>query len=227
MSCRGVASHVENSQTATGVKDSYSQYWIEKLTDWSREARRQPKAPSKDDIQKKLMKFVNEHTDEIYNPFLTLQCEYQLRTVPGQLAKRIDRVVDFDATQDTPVEILHTILLGVVKYGWHSTHSPWKDAEKALYTARLQSSDIKGLSIPPIRASYIVKYANSLIGRQFKILSQLNVFYVHDLVDNDLFELVKAIGTLSALLWIPEIYKMEEYLVSLLRYSSRCYGKLI
>ncbi|KAH6906260.1 hypothetical protein BKA70DRAFT_1224710 [Coprinopsis sp. MPI-PUGE-AT-0042] len=105
-----------------------------------------------------------------------------------------------------PVEILHTILLGVVKYCWHTTHTPWKEPQKAEYTARLQASDIKGVSIPPIHTSYIMKYANSLIGRQFKILAQLNVFHIHDLVLDPQFELAKAIG-------VPEIRDLKDYLV--------------
>ncbi|KAH6874840.1 hypothetical protein BKA70DRAFT_1449269 [Coprinopsis sp. MPI-PUGE-AT-0042] len=160
---------------ATGTKDSYTQYWIDQLTGWSRARQKLPGAPNR-----------------IYNPFLTL--DY------------------FDATKDTPIEILHTVLLGVVKYCWHSTHTSWKDRSKKVYTVRLQASDSKGLSIPAIQASYIMQYANSLIGRQFKTLSQLNAFHVYDLVNELQYQLVKAVGVLAALLWIPEIHDMEDYL---------------
>jgi hypothetical protein len=108
---------------------------------------------------------------------------------------------------------LHTILLGVVKYSWHGTHTSWKDHEKALFASRLQSTETQGLSIPAIRAGYIMQYANSLIGRQLKILVQTNVFHVHDLVSDDQYQFVNAVGALSALLWVPEIRKMDDYLV--------------
>jgi hypothetical protein len=102
-----------------------------------------------------------------------------------------------------------------VKYVWHGSHTSWNTTQKKTYSDRLQASDVTSLSVPAIRSSYIMQYANSLIGRQLKTLVQVNTFHVYDLISKPQFELTKAIGELSALLWHVEIHNLEEYLVRL------------
>lgn len=123
---------------------------------------------------------------------------------------------------DTPIEILHTILLGIVKYVWHTSHTPWSAAQKTTFTIRLQSTETNGLSVHAIRAKYMMQYANSLVGRHFKTLAQVNVFHVYNLVDNLHLLLTRAIGELTALLWFTEIRNLEEYLVRYIPRSVTC-----
>ncbi|EPQ57708.1 hypothetical protein GLOTRDRAFT_126197 [Gloeophyllum trabeum ATCC 11539] len=192
LACHGVAKHVSTRQTDTGVKDSYTQHWIDMLLKRARELKAANRSRSKEDIAKELMEWVIQNGDNIYNPFLQ---------VPG-----------FDPSRDTPIEVLHTILLGVVKYGWHMTHTSLSEEQQSIFFLRLQSSSIDGLTIPPIRASYLWQYRNSLIGKQFKEILQTAVFHLYELVDSNKFDLWKATGSLCALLWFPEIPNFEEYI---------------
>lgn len=120
----------------------------------------------------------------------------------------------FDPSRDTPVEILHTILLRIVKYLWHGTHTKWTADKKRTYTYCLQETDANGLSIYTIRANYIMQYTNSFIGQQLKAIVQTNPFHVYDLTDKFHLMLTKAVAVLTALLWFTEIENLKEYLVS-------------
>ncbi|THU81725.1 hypothetical protein K435DRAFT_823377 [Dendrothele bispora CBS 962.96] len=193
LACYGVAKPVQTRQTNSGTKDAFTQYWIEDLLKCSKEEKRSNPRPKAGEIQKKLLTWVSENQDKIYSSFL--------------------KTKGFDPAKDTPVEILHTILLGVVKYIWTYSHTNWKDTEKTLYAHRLQATDANGLSINAICSQYIIDYANSLIGRQFKTIIQTAIFQLHDLVDENHFKAWKAVAQLSALLWHVEIDDMDQYCV--------------
>jgi len=122
----------------------------------------------------------------------------------------------FDPTQDSPIELLHTILLGVIRYGWFMSYCSWSSEKKITFAMRLQATTALGMNTPSIRAGYIMQYANSLIGRQLKIVVQTMVFHCYDLLSPEMFTLWKAIGELTALLWLPVIDEMETFLVSLI-----------
>ncbi|KAJ7765373.1 hypothetical protein DFH07DRAFT_867075 [Mycena maculata] len=215
LACLGVAQAVKDIQTNTGVKDAYTTYWIKDLLQRSRELRKGNPNLDSADIVKELMDWVTENESKIYNPFLSMK--------------------GFDPAKDMPIEILHTILLGIVKYAWHKAHTAWSPAKKVIYTHHLQATNTLGLSIPAIRAGYIMQFANSLIGHQFKQVTQTCVFQMHDLVDEFQYTAWKAMGELLPLLWYPEIDKLEQYLQNHFKeqaphtgsHNSRCHGPLV
>ncbi|KAL0060162.1 hypothetical protein AAF712_013056 [Marasmius tenuissimus] len=188
LACNGETTAIKTRQTNTGTKDAYTQFWIEDLLRRYNELRNEQ---TDDEACTTLLAWVREHESEIYDLFLTTQ--------------------GFDPARDTPVEILHTILLGVVKYIWHYSTKKWTSSQKAVYAQRLQATNTDGLLIAEIQAEYIIQYSNSLNGRQFRQVVQTAVFHIYDLVDEDHFIAWKAVGHLAALLWQVEIDDVERY----------------
>ncbi|KAK7461424.1 hypothetical protein VKT23_008602 [Stygiomarasmius scandens] len=147
---------------------------------------------------------------------LVTELSERLNEQPGDKMNPLLDIAGLSPNQDTPVEILHTILLGIVKYTWHMFHSKLSnDTQRRLFVSRLQSTDTDGLTIPPLRAAYMMQYRNGLIGKHFKALMQTMVFHVHDLVTPAGFEVIKAVGELGAMLWVPEINDMDQYITDL------------
>ncbi|KAJ7888627.1 hypothetical protein B0H14DRAFT_3081939 [Mycena olivaceomarginata] len=187
---------VENLQRSTGTKDKITQYWIELLLKKASELRLEVPRRSKEVIASELQTWPDQQQGDKYNPLLD--------------------ITGLDPSQDTPVELLHTVLLGVMKYIWHMLNtSQWSDADRHLLAIRLQSTDISGLTIPPIRAGYMIQYRNNLIGKHFKMLMQILIFHVHRICSPAQFTLIKAAGELGARIWVPEIDNMDEYLAQL------------
>ena len=209
LACRGVRAPIEALQTSTGIKDILTQHWIEELLTRFRRMKEEDLPPP--EIQRRLEDWVKENESRIYNEHLTTRGTVTPHT---QKFTSLNSFSGFDPTQDSPIEILHTILLGLVKYAWFMSHSHWSPEMKATFAVRLQATNALGMNTPSIRAGYIMQYANSLIGRQLKIVVQTMVFHCRDLLSSNMFELWKAIGELTALLWLPAIDEMEVYLMS-------------
>ncbi|KAF8997349.1 hypothetical protein BDZ89DRAFT_778528 [Hymenopellis radicata] len=191
----GVKKAVADRQKETGVKDKVAQYWIDILLAKCSEMRKENPQRTLEEVSAELMEWLDKQPGDKVNPLLDL--------------------AGLDPTQDTPVEILHTILLGIIKYVWHMLHTSWSDADQALFAIRLQSTDLDGLTVPPIRAAYMMQYRKSLIGKHFKTLMQTMPFHVHDICTPEQFQLVQAVGALGSVLWVGEIKDMETYLADL------------
>ncbi|KAF8595169.1 hypothetical protein BDV93DRAFT_576227 [Ceratobasidium sp. AG-I] len=137
--------------------------------------------------------------------------------------------------QDTPTEILHTVLLGVVKYFWgQTTFVIEKNEQLDKLEARLKSLSTSGLAIPALPAHYICTWRGSLNGKHFKALVQTIVFACYDLVDPNLLEVWLLMGRLTVLLWQTHIPHLDIYLGELkgliddfLLASARCSPSII
>ncbi|KAJ7760291.1 hypothetical protein DFH07DRAFT_867863 [Mycena maculata] len=185
LAMRGDAEGVKKLQRATGTKDKIAQYWIELLICKFQELKAESRRRTVDDLASDVLQWFGEQPGDKMNPLLD--------------------IAGLDPSQDTPLELLHTILLalllGVIKYIWHHMNTEkWSDTDRHLLAIRLQSTDITGLTIPPIRAAYMIQYKNNLIGKHFKTVMQI------------LFALIKAAAELCARPSVPEIDDMDDYL---------------
>ncbi|KAJ7198300.1 hypothetical protein GGX14DRAFT_374386 [Mycena pura] len=189
----GVKAPIEKLQTATGVKDKVAQYWIDILIDRARNLKAESPGKTDEVIANELRVWLEEQPGDKVNPLLDIE--------------------GLDPNRDTPVEILHTILLGIVKYVWHMLYTSWSTQDQDLFVIRLQSTDLDGLTSPPIRAAYMIQYKNNLIGKHFKTLMQTMVFHMHGLVTvpPEMFPLVKSVSVLGPLLWAGEMDDTKQY----------------
>ncbi|KAJ4488656.1 hypothetical protein C8R41DRAFT_896160 [Lentinula lateritia] len=116
------------------------------------------------------------------------------------------RIRGLDPHRDTPVEILHVILLGLYAI------SRLSDPQKEVLTHRLSSMDVSSTGLSPLAGETLVKYAKSLTGRDFRAIAQVAPFVLYDLVPKECFEAWLALSALIPLVWQPVIHHLESYL---------------
>lgn len=72
LACLGVKAAVEARQTDTGVKDPYTNHWIDDLLRRSRELKKGDPDLDSAEIVTQLMDWVKANESTIYNPFLSM-----------------------------------------------------------------------------------------------------------------------------------------------------------
>ncbi|KAI0345233.1 hypothetical protein BDW22DRAFT_1470253, partial [Trametopsis cervina] len=209
----GAATKIEALRKASGVSDRSLNGIISTVVDFGKELRkvkmsdlqRSSEAEIKKRLEDELEKLLNgQSVDEHFNPLLGLA---------GNL-----NLIGVDIHKDTPTEILHTVLLGVVKYFWGQTVFIIEKAKSlTLLQSRMESLSKCGLDLPSFNPDYMCRYRGSLIGKHFKSLAQVMPFLVYDLVPQVVVDGWNIIGELVVLLWHTEIIEREEYLAQLSR----------
>lgn len=118
----------------------------------------------------------------------------------------------------TPLEILHTMLLSFIKYFWHDVvhNQLGSNAQKReLLKMRLNSLDVSGLQIgQQLSGRMLVQYAGSLTGQDFHVIAQVAPFVLNDLVPRVCFNTWVSLCNLVPLFWQPVIADIDEFIVS-------------
>jgi hypothetical protein len=87
--------------------------------------------------------------------------------------------------------------------------------QKELLKIRLTCLNISGLhpDIAALAGSTLVQYSGSLVGRDFRIISQAAIFALYDLLDSNIVRAWSALCTLVPVIWEREIEDLDDYLV--------------
>ncbi|KAI9429051.1 hypothetical protein H4582DRAFT_2114726 [Lactarius indigo] len=125
-------------------------------------------------------------------------------TLPANILSPVWQIRGLDPHADTPVEILHTVLLGFVKYLWRDVvHNQLGTnvQKKGTLRTRLDSLDISGLQLPG---------AKHLTGNML-----VAPFVLYDLVPDVCFDVWVSLSNLIPIVWQAKIPNIDEYIARL------------
>ncbi|KDQ17134.1 hypothetical protein BOTBODRAFT_156483 [Botryobasidium botryosum FD-172 SS1] len=206
---------IEREQKATGVRDQLAQPVIDRLLEAGKKIKRTKNDlghfPGNEEVTRQLhelyheiMKDVGE--DAYINPLLSVDPKH------------------FNVHLDTPIDILHLILLGLTKYFW-SVLLPKRKGDKqmsakdrqilAFAEAILSTLDQTGCASREIQPAYIIQFRGSLVGRHFEVIIQLAVFLCWRFATLPLLEVFITLGRLGTLAFAHRIYDIDPFLVRL------------
>jgi len=110
------------------------------------------------------------------------------------------------------VEILHILLLGIVKYFWRDAVNRLTSLERDILIVRLSSYNTSGLGIPLLRRRILVQYG-SLVSRDFRAIVQVAPAVLHDLLPDSIYEAWLALCRVVPLAFQPSINDIDEHCV--------------
>ncbi|KAG1837183.1 hypothetical protein DFJ58DRAFT_718936 [Suillus subalutaceus] len=199
----GASEKIKNLVSSTGIRDSASSSILNVLVELGKKLRKHaagtqamPEAEVTAVLEKDFTELLQgKKLDDAINPLLGMQ--------------------GLDIHMDTPTEILHMILLGVIKYFLGQTVFLLDKAKlMGIFQVCLESVDKNGLNAPCLNADYICHYKGSLIGKHFKSLAQVMPFLIYDLVPSTVLNAWSVMGELVVLVWHTKIVHTEAYLHS-------------
>ncbi|KAJ3933723.1 MAG: hypothetical protein NXY57DRAFT_1060372, partial [Lentinula lateritia] len=129
------------------------------------------------------------------------------------------RIRGLDPHSDTPVEILHVVLLGFVKYLWRDVidNQLKKNVEKKKELAtHLSSVDVAGLGLDSqLTGDVLVNHYRSLTGSDFRKICQVAPCVLKEFVTDECYQTWLSLSKLIPLIWQPEIESLDSYITLL------------
>ncbi|KAF9494386.1 hypothetical protein BDN71DRAFT_1563932 [Pleurotus eryngii] len=209
----GSKTRVKAMRTETGIKDTHQLHFVEQLFDSVK----------------------GKHGEMAKQAAI----DTKLRNFPPNVTSPVWRINGLDPHQDTPVEILHVILLGFVKYLWRDlvqNQLKNKSKELELLQTRISCFDVSGLGISPLAGTTLVQYSGSLTGRDFRAIAQVAPFVAYDLVSAECLATWVSLSKLIPLVWQPDIFdvnshiallrsEIDYFLLCTMRWTARWFNK--
>ncbi|KAH9813552.1 hypothetical protein DFH28DRAFT_973720 [Melampsora americana] len=186
----GTFQKVEDMGKAFGIKDCMNQSFIDCLKDCHRQNPHYPQAP------RQLAEFWDhKYGHRMFNPFLRLR--------------------GFDGHKDTPVEALHVVLLGATKYLYRDCIAKLSDKQKDEVETRWKYFNTTGLGQDHVQARRMVVHAQSLNGKEFRMVLQGALFVFCRLI-TPLYRAVWChLGHIATMVYQHEIRNMDAYCTEL------------
>ncbi|KAI8455747.1 hypothetical protein BY996DRAFT_4636994 [Phakopsora pachyrhizi] len=177
----------------------------------------------KDMLNQAVMKVIEENQDSrlVYNIHKINEERKQ------QLFNPFFELKGFDGHKDTPVEVLHVVLLGILKYLYRDLIGGLSASKKDELIARLQSFDTSNLNIQPIKAKYLVQHYSSLVGKDFKVLIQAAPFVFFPLIEDSKRKIWISLCHLCSFIFQTHITDLTKYMADLDYFAQDFLLKLI
>ncbi|KIY53297.1 hypothetical protein FISHEDRAFT_33763, partial [Fistulina hepatica ATCC 64428] len=185
---------IKAAQTESGIKDAFQEHFLQRIF------AAHLKVCGKDKKKRTL--------------------EEEVRKLPSATdwhatASPVWHIKGLDPHQDTPVEVLHVVLLGFIKYFWRDAvnNQIGKDAVKReLLKTRINGVDVHGLGLnSQLSGHTLVQFAGSLTGADFRAIAQIAPFVLQGLVSDDCFATWVALSKLVPMIWQPVIPDIHVY----------------
>ncbi|KAH9817323.1 hypothetical protein DFH28DRAFT_926849 [Melampsora americana] len=187
----GPISHFEAKSASLGLRDQLNMNFVKRAQD----LHRNPNV-SKDEIADMCRELNEKFGERLFNPFLRLK--------------------GFNGHRDTPVEILHVVLLGIAKYLLRHQMNSFSPAEKDKLWGRWRSFDTSGLQIPSIQPKTMIQNFQSLTGKEFRVVLQAAPFiFLETKMSDEEHQTWTALAHLSPYLFQTEITNIQLYLKQL------------
>lgn len=133
----------------------------------------------------------------------------------------------FDGHLDTPVEALHVVLLGVAKYLYRDMVRGLSPGQTVLLQGRWQSLNIEGLNISPVQPRNLVQHANSLLGKDFRLVLQAAPFVFFEFLSDDHRHCWISLVHLASYVFQTQIFDKQAYIWDVKTVVARSLNQLV